>query len=122
MTAPAQKHHSVFNIAVIVAALGYFVDIYDLLLFTIVREPSLKGLGVDLTNTKEVIHASTMVINWQMWGLLIGGINWGGWVIKRKTECSLIHYLFHCQFFHRLCTGCTAICICPFCSGYRTGR
>ena len=77
MTAPAQKHHSVFNIAVIVAALGYFVDIYDLLLFTIVREPSLKGLGVDLTNTKEVIHASTMVINWQMWGLLIGGIIWG---------------------------------------------
>lgn len=77
MTAPAQKNHSVFNIAVIVAALGYFVDIYDLLLFTIVREPSLKGLGVDLTNTKEVIHASTMVINWQMWGLLIGGIIWG---------------------------------------------
>lgn len=77
MTAPAQKPASVFNIAVIVAALGYFVDIYDLLLFTIVREPSLKGLGVDLTNTKEVIGASTMVINWQMWGLLIGGIIWG---------------------------------------------
>jgi MFS family permease len=77
MTAPTQKPASVFNIAVIVAALGYFVDIYDLLLFTIVREPSLKGLGVDLTNTKEVINASTMVINWQMWGLLIGGIIWG---------------------------------------------
>ena len=77
MTAPAQKPASVFNIAVIVAALGYFVDIYDLLLFTIVREPSLKGLGVDLTNTKEVIGASTMVINWQMWGLLIDGIIWG---------------------------------------------
>ena len=77
MTAPTQKTASVFNIAVIVAALGYFVDIYDLLLFTIVREPSLKGLGVDLTNTKEVINASTMVINWQMWGLLIGGIIWG---------------------------------------------
>lgn len=77
MTAPTQKPASVFNIAVIVAALGYFVDIYDLLLFTIVREPSLKGLGVDLTNTKEVISASTMVINWQMWGLLIGGIIWG---------------------------------------------
>lgn len=77
MTAPNPKPASVFNIAVIVAALGYFVDIYDLLLFTIVREPSLKGLGVDLSNTKEVIAASTMVINWQMWGLLIGGIIWG---------------------------------------------
>ncbi len=72
-----QKPVSIFNIAVIVAALGYFVDIYDLLLFTIVREPSLGALGVDLTIKQEVIAASTKVINWQMWGLLIGGIIWG---------------------------------------------
>lgn len=72
-----QKNASVFNIAVIVAALGYFVDIYDLLLFTIVREPSLAGLGVDLKDTKMVIAASTKIINWQMVGLLIGGIVWG---------------------------------------------
>lgn len=71
------KPASVFNIAVIVAALGYFVDIYDLLLFTIVREPSLAGLGVDLSVRQDVINASTKVINWQMWGLLIGGIIWG---------------------------------------------
>jgi MFS transporter, putative metabolite:H+ symporter len=71
------KPASILNIAVIVAALGYFVDIYDLLLFTIVREPSLGGLGVDLAIKKEVIAASTKVINWQMWGLLIGGIIWG---------------------------------------------
>src|ERR1051326_451192 len=72
-----QRPHSVFNIAVIVAALGYFVDIYDLLLFTIVREPSLKDLGVDLKNAKAVIAASTNIINWQMIGLLLGGIVWG---------------------------------------------
>lgn len=71
------KPASVFNIAVIVAALGYFVDIYDLLLFTIVREPSLAGLGVDLKDTPSVIAASTRIINWQMVGLLIGGIIWG---------------------------------------------
>lgn len=71
------KPASIFNIAVIVAALGYFVDIYDLLLFTIVREPSLADLGVDLAVKQEVIAASTKVINWQMWGLLIGGIIWG---------------------------------------------
>ncbi len=71
------KPVSILNIAVIVAALGYFVDIYDLLLFTIVREPSLAGLGVDLSIKKDVIAASTNVINWQMWGLLIGGIVWG---------------------------------------------
>jgi MFS family permease len=67
----------VFSLAVIVAALGYFVDIYDLLLFTIVRKPSLESLGVDLANAKMVIAASTKVINWQMWGMLIGGIIWG---------------------------------------------
>ncbi|HEX7847594.1 MAG TPA: MFS transporter [Chitinophagaceae bacterium] len=71
------KPSSIFNIAVIVAALGYFVDIYDLLLFTIVREPSLEALGVNLKDSKEVIVASTQIINWQMVGLLIGGIGWG---------------------------------------------
>ena len=71
------KNSSVLNIAVIVAALGYFVDIYDLLLFTIVREPSLQSLGVDLHDGKAVLAASTKIINWQMVGLLIGGILWG---------------------------------------------
>ena len=59
---------------VIVAALGYFVDIYDLLLFGIVRVPSLKGLGFSET---EVTDVGTMIVNWQMGGLLIGGILWG---------------------------------------------
>src|SRR5688572_3326884 len=71
------KSNSIFNIAVIVAALGYFVDIYDLLLFTIVREPSLQDLGVSLQDGKAVLAASTKIINWQMVGLLIGGIVWG---------------------------------------------
>ncbi len=68
---------SIFSLAVIVAALGYFVDIYDLLLFTIVREPSLAGIGVNIADTKATIAASTSIINWQMVGLLIGGIIWG---------------------------------------------
>lgn len=72
-----KKHYGILSIPVIVAALGYFVDIYDLLLFTIVREPSLAGLGVDLSFKQDVINASTKVLNWQMWGLLIGGIIWG---------------------------------------------
>jgi MFS family permease len=71
------KNASLLNPAVIVAALGYFVDIYDLLLFTIVREPSLAGLNVVLTDNEAVVAASTQVINWQMWGMLIGGILWG---------------------------------------------
>ena len=73
----AAKSTSIINVAVIVAALGYFVDIYDLLLFTIVREPSLAGIGVNIADTKATIADSTKIINWQMVGLLIGGILWG---------------------------------------------
>ena len=72
-----KKQFGILSLPVIVAALGYFVDIYDLLLFTIVRVPSLQGLNVDITNRALVIAASTKVINWQMWGMLIGGIIWG---------------------------------------------
>ena len=72
-----KKQFGIFSLPVIVAALGYFVDIYDLLLFTIVRVPSLQGLNVDITNRALVIAASTKVINWQMWGMLIGVIIWG---------------------------------------------
>lgn len=71
------KKFGIFSVPVIVAALGYFVDIYDLLLFTIVREPSLQGIGVVLTDKAQVIAASTRIINWQMVGLLIGGVIWG---------------------------------------------
>ncbi len=71
------QNTSILNPAVIVAALGYFVDIYDLLLFTIVREPSLAGLSVNMGDKQSVMMASTQVINWQMWGMLIGGILWG---------------------------------------------
>ena len=69
-----KTNYGIFSVPVIVAALGYFVDIYDLLLFTIVREPSLRDLGVI---DSEMIAASTKIINWQMTGLLIGGIIWG---------------------------------------------
>lgn len=69
-----QNRPAIFSVAVIVAALGYFVDIYDLLLFTIVREPSLKALHVADSG---MLAASTRIINWQMIGLLIGGVVWG---------------------------------------------
>ncbi len=65
---------SIFNIAVIVAALGYFVDIYDLLLFTIVKAPSMRDVGA--TDATMLVE-STHVINLQMIGLLLGGIIWG---------------------------------------------
>jgi len=65
---------SIFNIAVFVAALGYFVDIYDLLLFTIVKKPSMLAVG---STDATLLADSTNVLNWQMYGLLLGGIFWG---------------------------------------------
>ncbi|MBX2967682.1 MAG: MFS transporter [Cyclobacteriaceae bacterium] len=63
-----------FSIPVIVAALGYFVDIYDLLLFSIVRIPSLSGLGVP---DAELFDQGEFLLRVQMGGLLVGGIIWG---------------------------------------------
>ena len=69
-----EKKFGILSLPVIVAALGYFVDIYDLLLFTIVKKSSMLGVGAtDAT----LLSDSTKVINWQMLGLLIGGIVWG---------------------------------------------
>lgn len=63
-----------FNIIVIVAALGYFVDIYDLILFSIVRVPSLISLGL---TGDEITRVGLNLLNTQMIGMLVGGIVWG---------------------------------------------
>ena len=64
----------VFSVPVIVAALGYFVDIYDLLLFSIVRRPSLIALGVP---ESELLSQGEFLLQVQMTGLLVGGLIWG---------------------------------------------
>jgi len=64
----------VLNLTVIVSALGYFVDIYDLVLFSIVRIPSLRDLGVPET---ELLTVGVRLLNMQMTGMLLGGIVWG---------------------------------------------
>ena len=66
--------NSIFNITVLVAALGYFVDIYDLLLFQIVRVDSLKDMGLSIAQVKS---EGEFIISVQMIGLLLGGIIWG---------------------------------------------
>ena len=73
ITTSMQPTASIFRQPIIwVAALGYFVDIYDLLLFSIIRIPSLTDLGV--ANLGEV---GMLILNTQMFGLLLGGILWG---------------------------------------------
>ena len=68
------KQIGLLSLPVFVAALGYFVDVYDLLLFTIVRQTSVMSIG---STAETIIVDSAHIINWQMSGLLIGGILWG---------------------------------------------
>ncbi|MBD2752384.1 MFS transporter [Spirosoma validum] len=63
-----------FTLPVIVAALGYFVDVYDLLLFNIVRVPSLKDMGL---SEADISLIGGRILNFQQAGLLLGGILWG---------------------------------------------
>jgi putative MFS transporter len=69
-----QRSSSLFQLAVIVSALGFFVDVYDLLLFGIVRKPSLAALGL---SPEEVVSQGELIISVQMIGLLVGGVIWG---------------------------------------------
>lgn len=78
--------HKIFNISVIVAALGYFVDIYDLILFSIVRVSSLTDLGVADNQVREI---GIQLINIQMIGMLLGGIVFGILGDKKGRMTSL---------------------------------
>jgi MFS transporter, putative metabolite:H+ symporter len=80
------KPASILNIAVIVAALGYFVDIYDLLLFGIIRLPSLRSFGL---SEEQVTASGESILQWQMWGLLIGGII-AGVIGDKKGRLSVL--------------------------------
>lgn len=77
--------------AVLVAALGYFVDIYDLLLFSIVRVESLKSLGVA---EADLLTKGVLLINAQTSGLLVGGILWGILGDKRGRLSVLFGSIF----------------------------
>jgi MFS family permease len=69
-----ERSSSLFQLAVIVSALGFFVDVYDLLLFGIVRIPSLTDLGL---TPEEVLAKGEVIISVQMIGLVAGGVLWG---------------------------------------------
>lgn len=62
------------RLLIVIAALGYFVDVYDLILFIIVRQPSLQALGF---TGAELTQKGINLLNLQMLGMLIGGIVWG---------------------------------------------
>jgi MFS family permease len=70
----ANTWRQILRIPVIVAALGYMVDMYDLFLFNIVRVPSLKDLGL---TKEEIFSGGLTILNAQMVGMLLGGLLWG---------------------------------------------
>ena len=73
--APAERRSaSILSLGVIVAALGYFVDIYDLVLFSVVRISSLKSIGI---SGQALVDQGALLLNVQMFGMLLGGVAWG---------------------------------------------
>jgi putative MFS transporter len=62
------------QLALLAAALGYFVDLYDILIFTIVRTKSLLSIGI---TEQDLISVGTFLLNTQMVGMLVGGLFWG---------------------------------------------
>jgi MFS family permease len=63
------------RIAILVAALGYFVDLFDLVLFSILRVPSLKAIGV--TDPDKITAIGKRLLDLQLLGMLLGGIAFG---------------------------------------------
>lgn len=65
------------NLLVLIAALGYFVDIYDLVLFSVERIDSLKEILGASAAKEQIKNVGIQLLNWQMGGMLVGGIVWG---------------------------------------------
>src|SRR5262252_3723241 len=69
-----KRPYGIVSLPVTVGALGFFVDVYDLLLFNVIRKPSLQALGL---NADSVLTTGEYILSIQMIGILIGGVIWG---------------------------------------------
>jgi MFS transporter, putative metabolite:H+ symporter len=90
-----KPQRTIIILAIIAAALGFFVDAYDLLLYNIVRNESLLGLGL---SGGQILSVGIDLLNAQLFGMLIGGIVWGilGDIHGRRSVLfgSIIFYSF----------------------------
>lgn len=68
------KQSSILTLPVIIGGLGYFVDMYDLVLFSVVRVPSPRDMGIA---EQSIMNIGVTLFNAQMLGMLLGGILWG---------------------------------------------
>lgn len=79
------------GLAVLAAALGYFVDAYDLILYNIVRVQSLRGIDVP---ESELLSAGVGLLNAQLIGMLVGGVLWGVIGDRRGRRAVLFGSIF----------------------------
>src|SRR5277367_3675190 len=86
LTPSASVAPGIAALAIAAAALGYFVDIFDILLFNVVRVPSLTTLGVPQADQ---LSTGVMLFNFQMGGMLVGGIAFGIWGDRRGRRSVL---------------------------------
>ena len=78
-------------IAVVAVALGYFVDLYDILLFSAVRRPSLLAIGIPESQLQDV---GLSLQNWQLFGMLLGGVLMGILADKKGRLSILFASIF----------------------------
>jgi MFS family permease len=90
-----KPQRTIIILAIIAAALGFFVDAYDLLLYNIVRNESLLGIGL---SGEQILSVGIDLLNAQLFGMLLGGIVWGilGDIHGRRSVLfgSIIFYSF----------------------------
>ena len=79
------------GLAVLAAALGYFVDAYDLILYNIVRVQSLRGIGVP---EEALLRTGVDLLNAQLVGMLVGGVLWGVLGDRRGRRSVLFGSIF----------------------------
>lgn len=85
------KENRIVWFAILVSALGYFVDVFDIILFTVVRIPSLRDLGLP---EDQITSTGIMLLNFQLVGMIVGGILWGILGDKRGRLSVLFGSIF----------------------------
>src|SRR6476660_2073188 len=113
------KHrHGIFSLPVIVGALGFFVDVYDLLLYNIIRKPSLQSFHLA---ENEILTTGENILSIQMIGILLGGIAWGIMGDKKGRKSvlfgSILLYSI-ATILNGMVTNITQYTICRFIAGF----
>ena len=111
------KQRSILSLPVIVGALGFFVDVYDLLLFNIIRKPSLQSLGLSADG---VLTTGENILSIQMVGILLGGIAWGIFGDKKGRKSVLFGSILLYSIatvINGMVTNITQYTICRFVAG-----